>query len=61
MVNANDYFAAKPIVEQALGIEEWAEDEAAPRNARSMNLAFGIVLGTLVLAALGALLFGSVA
>ncbi|MEL7534642.1 MAG: DUF2007 domain-containing protein [Bacteroidota bacterium] len=61
MVKAADYFMAKPLVEQALGIEEWGTEEAASRNARSMNLAFGILMATIVLAALGALLFGGVA
>ncbi|MFK7921889.1 MAG: DUF2007 domain-containing protein [Bacteroidia bacterium] len=60
MVNPADHTVAKEIVEQALGIEEPVYDEAASRNDRNLKLAFGLVLGAVVLVALGALLFGSV-
>ncbi|MEM6345057.1 MAG: DUF2007 domain-containing protein [Bacteroidota bacterium] len=61
MVSNMHHAQAKAIVEQALGLEAWMNDDTAPQSARSMNLAFGILLGTLVLAALGALLFGGIA
>jgi len=61
MVNPNHHTVAKSIVEHALGIEAPVYSETDSRNDRNQKLAFGLVLGALVLVAIGALLFGSIA
>lgn len=61
MVNPADHTEAKSIVEHSLGIETPVYSETASRNDRNQKLVFGLVLGAVVLVALGALLFGNIA